>query len=206
MLETSRDDASATIRAADALLESTKEHGIKTYTDLGQAFLHWAQGRLLDPEVGATQLRRSLAAIIAQGNKTGGPWFHGLLAELETSKQNYDRALTLIEQGLALAKQMGEHFTDPYLHRLRGEVLLRHDPAKRAAAEEAFRAAIAVAKEQGARSDALLASLSLAKLYQSTVRAAEAYNILAPVLEGFAPTPEMPEIAEAQALLGRQSG
>ena len=34
-----------------------------------------------------------------------------------------------------------------------------------------------------------------------TGRAVEAHTVLAPALEGFAPTPEMPEIAEAQALL-----
>ena len=43
--------------------------------------------------------------------------------------------------------------------------------------------------------------LSLAKLYQSTGRPADAHAVLAPALEGFSPTPEMPEIAEAQALL-----
>ena len=46
----------------------------------------------------------------------------------------------------------------------------------------------------------LLASLSLAKLHVSTARAADAHAVLAPALEGFAPTPEMPEIAKAQAL------
>jgi hypothetical protein len=30
---------------------------------------------------------------------------------------------------------------------------------------------------------------------------ADAHAVLAPALEGFTPTPEMPEIAEAQALL-----
>ena len=45
------------------------------------------------------------------------------------------------------------------------------------------------------------AALSLAKLYQSTDRPGEAHAVLAPALEGFALTPEMPEIAEAQALL-----
>src|SRR5262249_56622351 len=65
----------------------------------------------------------------------------------------------------------------------------------------AFRTSIAVAKEQSPRSPVLLASLALAKLYQSTGRAAEAHAVLAPALEGFTPTPEMPEIAEAQALL-----
>jgi hypothetical protein len=43
--------------------------------------------------------------------------------------------------------------------------------------------------------------LSLAKLYQSTARPAEAHAIFAPAVEGFSPTPEMPEIAEAQALV-----
>jgi tetratricopeptide (TPR) repeat protein len=47
----------------------------------------------------------------------------------------------------------------------------------------------------------LRAALALAKLYQSTGRPADAHGVLAPRLEGFAPTPEMPQIAEAQALL-----
>ena len=63
------------------------------------------------------------------------------------------------------------------------------------------RTAIAIAKGQGTRSFELLAALSLARLYQSTGRPADAHAVLAPALEGFAATPEMPEIAEAQALL-----
>jgi hypothetical protein len=47
----------------------------------------------------------------------------------------------------------------------------------------------------------LRAALSLTKLYQSTGHAAEAHTILTPALEGFSPTPEFTEIAEAQALL-----
>jgi hypothetical protein len=58
-----------------------------------------------------------------------------------------------------------------------------------------------VAKQQGARSYELLAALSLAKLYQSTGRAAEACAILTPALDGFSPTAEMPEVNDAQALL-----
>ena len=55
--------------------------------------------------------------------------------------------------------------------------------------------------EEGARSYELLAALSLAKLYRSTGRAAEACAILTPALDGFSPTAEMPEINDAQALL-----
>ena len=79
--------------------------------------------------------------------------------------------------------------------------MLSCEPANPAPAEEAFQTAIAVAKGQSARSYELLAALSLAKLYQSVSRPAEAHAVLAPALEGFSPTPEMPEIAEARALL-----
>ena len=58
-----------------------------------------------------------------------------------------------------------------------------------------------MAKEQGARSWGLRAALSFAKLYRSTARPVEAHAVLAPALEGFSPTLEMAEIAEAQALL-----
>jgi hypothetical protein len=62
-------------------------------------------------------------------------------------------------------------------------------------------AAVVVAREHGARAFQLRAALSLAKLYQSIARATEAKSILSSALEGFRPTPEFPEIAEAQTLL-----
>ena len=84
-------------------------------------------------------------------------------------------------------------------------MLLKRDPANVATAEEALQTAIAVAQRQGTRSFELRAALALAKLYQSTVRPADAHAALAPALDGFSPTPEMPEIAEAQALLAALS-
>jgi predicted ATPase len=172
------------------------------FVAFGEVFGGWARGRLHDVEVGAQELRR-LAGYFDQGNKAWAPMFHGMLAQLEAAKRGSDAALTLIDQGLAIAAETGERFTDPYLHRLRGDILLKGDPANPAPAEEAYRTAVAIAKQQGARSYELLASLSLAKLYQSTARLAEAHAVLAPALEGFSPTPEMPEIAEAQALASR---
>jgi len=91
------------------------------------------------------------------------------------------------------------------IFRRRGEILLSRDPRNSVPAEEAFRSAIAVAKKQGARSYELVASLALAKRYQSTGRPTEAHAVLAPSLEGFSPTPELPQIAEAQALLAEIS-
>jgi predicted ATPase len=168
-----------------------------------EAELHsgWARGRINDPGAGAAQIRRILSVFVDQGVRINLGFYSGLLAELEAETLGVDSALTRIDEAFRLSNQVEHRCSIPFLHRLRGQILLRRDPPDTAPAEGAFVASIAIAKEQGARSPVLLASLSLAKLYQSSGRRVEAHAVLAAALEGFAPTPEMPEIAEAQALL-----
>ena len=144
------------------------------------------------------QLRQALAT--NQGNKLFVPFYQGLLAEIE-AQGNADGASTRIDEAVGLAGETGEYWSDAFLHRLRGEILLKRDPANAAPAEDAFLTAVAVAQQQKARSFELRAALSLAKLCQSTNRAADARAVLAPALEGLVPTSEFPEIAEAQTLL-----
>jgi hypothetical protein len=96
---------------------------------------------------------------------------------------------------------MGAHWCDAFLFHIRGKILLHCNPENTAPAEEAFCSAIDAAQRQKTKSLELRAALSLAKLYQSANRAVDAYAVLAPALQGFSPTPEFPEIAEAQTLL-----
>jgi predicted ATPase len=123
------------------------------------------------------------------------------LAEAEAAAGDLDRALAVLDEGLATADRVGNRAFEAELHRARGDILLQRDAANSAPAEEAFLTALAVAKQQGTRSFELRAALALAKLYQSTGRPADAHAVLAPALEGFPSTPKMPEIAEAQTLL-----
>ncbi len=123
------------------------------------------------------------------------------LAEAEARTGDLGRAVAILDEALATSERIGHRAFEAELQRARGEMLLKRDPANPAPAEEAFQAAIAVAQQQGTRSFGLRAALSLARLYQSTGRPVEAHDILAPALEGFSPTPEMPVIEEAQALL-----
>ena len=100
--------------------------------------------------------------------------FDGLLkialAEAEARAGDLDRAVAILNEALATADRTGYRAFEAELHRVRGEILLKRDPANPAPAEEAFLTAIAVAKQQGTRSFELRAALSLAKLYQSTGR------------------------------------
>jgi hypothetical protein len=147
------------------------------------------------------RLNCALEAYISQGNKGHLPLYQGQLAEFEAEGQDVEAALARIDAALSCARETGEHWTDAFLHRVRGEILLKRDPADAAPAEEAFHTAIATAQRQKAKSLELQAALRLAKLYQSTNRATDAFAILAPALEGFSASPEFQEIEQAQALL-----
>jgi predicted ATPase len=202
-IEGHRNDLESVIADAENLLKIGQQHGRDFYVTISRIYLSWARGRLGDARSGADELRSSLDTYATQGNRLGTPYFLGCLAELEAAAGDHGRGLALIDGGLAMADEGGQQVWDAFLHRLRGEILLKRDPANPAPAKNACEIAIAVAKRQGARGEELLASLALAKLYQSTGRTADAHAVLAPALEGFSPTPEMSEIAEAQALMER---
>jgi predicted ATPase len=200
-LELLRGDAVAALSAADALASVSRERGMTFWTILAEIIAGWAHGKLFDPAAGADELRRALATYADQGARTSLPCFNALLAELEAETLGADSALKRVDYALALAHEIENPCELAFIHRLRGDILLKRDPKDPAPAEEAYRTAIAIAKQQSARSFELRAALSLAKLYQSTGRSADAQAVLAPALEGFSPTPEMPEIAESEALL-----
>ena len=202
-LEIWRGDPFATLSAAESLETVAREHGLTQFLNEAELHASWARGRMDNPAAGAAQVRKVLASFVDQGVKVNLGFYTGLLAQLEAETLSADGALARIDEAFDLSNQVEHRCSLPFLHRLRGEILLKRDPADPAPAEKALRTSIAIAKEQRACSPVLLASLALAKLYQSTARPADAHATLASALEGFAPTPEMPEIAEAAALMER---
>jgi tetratricopeptide (TPR) repeat protein len=202
-LEVIRGDAPAALVAAEALKALSREHGMAHWRAVAELTTGWAHGRLHDPSGGAAELTKAVATLAGQGARLQRNVSEALLAEIEVETLGVESALARIDGVLTDAAQAESRSDLTFIHRLRGNILLKRDPPDLSSAEDAYRTAIATAKEQGARSYELLASLSLAKLYQSMDRRADARAVLAPALEGFSPTPEMPEIAEAQALLER---
>ena len=200
LLEILRDDAEAAGRAAEALVALCREHGLASYLIWAALPLAWARAKLGDRDAGSTEFRQALADYASGGNRLFLPSYQGLLAEIEAEGGDAEAALAGVDGALTLAGETGEHWFDAALHRIRGEILVKQNPADPAPAEAAFLAAIAVAQQQKARSFELRAALSLARLYQSMGRPIDAYDVLGPALAGFSPTPEFPQIAEAKAL------
>jgi len=124
-----------------------------------------------------------------------------VLAEAEASAGETEAGLRRLDDALAGLQRTEERLYEAEMYRIRGEILLKRDPANTAAAEQSLQAAIAVAQSQKARSFETRAALSLAKLYHASDRGADAHAVLAPAVEGFPPTQQFPELTEGQALI-----
>src|SRR6516165_10350615 len=107
-----------------------------------------------------------------------------------------DAGLRRLDDALAEVVRTEQRWCEAEIHRIRAEILLKHDPADAAAAEQSLQVAIAVAQSQKARSFELRAALSLAKLYRAANRDPDAHAVLAPAVEGFPPTQQFPELTE----------
>jgi predicted ATPase len=151
------------------------------------------------------EMRRGVAINREQGYVWFLPSLEAALAEAEAGAGETDAGLQRLDLALAEVERIEHRAPEAEIHRIRGEILLKRDPADTAAAEQCLQAAIAIAQSQKARSFELRAALSLAKLYRAANRDADAHAVLTPAVDGFPPTQQFPELTEAQALLSALS-
>jgi predicted ATPase len=188
---------------ASNLSRIVREHDLRLFRAFGVFLEGWLTADSGALAEGLEGMRRGAENLRDQNALVLDGMIKMALSELEARVGNPDRALAVLDEALATSERLGFRAFEAELHRARGDLLLRRDADNLKLAEEAFQAAIGVARKQGARSFEMRAALALAKLYQSTERRAEAHALLATALEGFASSPEMPEIAEAQTLMER---
>jgi class 3 adenylate cyclase/predicted ATPase len=182
---------------AVALTHLANEHEMAQWMAFAAYLRGWADWRAGETRVGIAGMVKAAALLSEREIVVFDPLLKAELAEAEAESGEIDAALSRLDTALALSAQSGQRWYDAELHRTRGEILLVQNPAVAAPAEQAFLTALAIAQHQKARSFELRAALSLAKLYRANGRAADAHDVLGTALEGFAPTAEFPEIAEA---------
>src|SRR5262249_17255667 len=113
----------------------------------------------------------------------------------------------VLAEALAMMHDTGTIFHGAELQRLRGEFLLRQGAVEATCreAEGCFRRALAIARQQQAKSLELRAAMSLTRLYQKQDRQAEARPLLAECYDWFTEGFATPDLQEARALLERVS-
>jgi predicted ATPase len=126
----------------------------------------------------------------------------GALAEGLGGLDRIPEALAMIDQTLFKANASGERWYVSELLRIKGELLLREEePGTTSLAENCFRKALHLAKEQGALFWQLRAAISVARLRVRQNRPEHARNTLAPVYQRFKEGFGSVDLRSAEAML-----
>jgi predicted ATPase len=195
-----RDVATACTHGTDCVAIAT-EHGVPLWAARGRILQGWADAQRGEATTGIARIRDGLAASEATGSRLLAPLFLALLAEALAVAGKLEEAFAILDDALATAVASGEKSWNAEIHRLYGELTSRLPHPAPAKAEDSFRTALAIAREQGTRGYELRAATSLARLWGEQGRRGEARELLAPVYGWFTEGLDTADLKEARALL-----
>jgi tetratricopeptide (TPR) repeat protein len=157
---------------------------------------------------GLDHIGRAFAEFQAQQAGVGLPWAMSISALAFARLGKPGEGLGIIARAQAAASRNGERQWEAELLRLKGELLLVEPLGQQAEAEAeaAFRAALELARRQGARSLELRAATSLAGLLVRRGKHEAAERVLSPVYGGFSEGMETADLRAAAALLHALAG
>jgi tetratricopeptide (TPR) repeat protein len=134
------------------------------------------------------------------------PWYLSHLAYAHAELGQPDEAWRCIDEAMATAETSKEKWHEAEIHRMAGEIALMCPQPDAAKAEAYFERALAVAREQQAKSWELRAAMSMARLWCDQDKAQEAHDLLAPVYGWFTEGFDTSDLKEAKALLAKLPG
>jgi predicted ATPase len=146
------------------------------------------------------RLRESIDSFKATGARLRLPYYLSLLARVWGRAERAAQGLAAIDEGMAEARRHNERWWDAELHRLRGELLIACGADARET-EAAYLRSIEIARAQQARTLELRATTSLARLWHTQQRTADARGLLGTLYPWFAEGFDTPDLQAAQALL-----
>jgi class 3 adenylate cyclase/predicted ATPase len=147
-----------------------QEHGLSQWRALGTIYSGWCRAENGAPDEGVAIIRDGIAQYRAVGLALSLPLCLASLADLERAAGNPREALKLLGEAQAVATAGDEHWVSAEIHRLTGEAILAGHGDVAGAAREC-RAALALARRQGARLWESRAEASLERLSRSGARA-----------------------------------
>jgi len=170
-----------------------------TWRPCATLYLGWVHTQAGMVEQGIEELRQGLAVWSAWYMALRPHWL-ALLAEALARAGRVEEGLGALAEALEQVERTGERFSEAELHRLRGELLLQRG-ASEAEIEACFQQAIAVARQQEAKSWELRATVSLCRLWQRQGKRDQAQRALAAIYSWFTEGFDAPDLAGAGALL-----
>ncbi|TWB23577.1 putative ATPase [Nitrospirillum amazonense] len=177
-------DLAAADRYVGQLQDQATRHGLGPWAVMGRYFKHRLQTLRGERAAGLTGMRAAMADLEAINFALRYIGYLGEWAEALGQAGQVSEGLQVIDQALSRSETRGIRWAMPELLRVKGELLMREDgssavrmgPAQ--AAEAHFHDAMAWARQQEALSWELRAALSLARLWRSQGRSADAHALV----------------------------
>jgi predicted ATPase len=182
-----------------------EEHGFAMELGRGTILQGWTLVIQGQREEGLVQMRQGLTAYRATGAEVWRPFYLALLGEAYAKAEQMVEAPRLVTEALALAHEIGGHWWEAELHRLKGELFLSMGEGERGGPEESFHRALDVARRQQAKSLELRAAMSLSRLWQRQGKGNIDRQLLAEIYGWFTEGFDTADLQEARALLDELS-
>nr|WP_244421592.1 hypothetical protein [Mesorhizobium alhagi] len=203
MLHQFRREPEAALEAAEEARSLCLEYRFDYYGAWGALVRAWAiaeQGRFQEA---AAAYRAALKEFRATGALLRMPHYLCMLATIQHKAGRRDAGLRLIAKAAQIAKANRETWCNAELERVRGELLLL-DPSgdAREEAEAAFKRAMEIATDQGAKMLELRARAALARFWAERNEHNKALDVLAPIYDWLAEGFDTPDLRQAGTLLG----
>ncbi|MNQ56345.1 hypothetical protein D3C85_704660 [compost metagenome] len=206
MLAQFRHDVQLAEECADAAIKLSLERGFPFYLAWGNILQGWARAEQGNIDEGIAQITQGIANYQAAGAEFGCTYFLALLAAAHGRAGQPQAGLDTVADALAMVNRIGEHFYEAELYRLKGALTLQcpgedpQDSSVRQEAQTCFHTAISIARQQGAKSLELRATVSLAQLWATQDKEA-ARQMLADIYSFFTEGFDSVDLLQAKALL-----
>jgi class 3 adenylate cyclase/predicted ATPase len=185
----------------DELVSAADERGVVFWKAVATSF----QGVLLSLTGGFSNAEPLIVEVISAyrsaGSKLFLSWSLSNLAKAAAQLEQFGAACNCIREAIATVEVTGERWTEPEVYRVAGEIELMMPKPDLAKAEAHFERALAIARQQQAKSWELRAATSMARLWRDQGKSQHARELLAPVYGWFTEGFDTLDLQEAKELL-----
>jgi len=196
-----RRDHEAALALCDELLLLAEKKGASFRQATGLAKKGCALAMAGKTPTAAQMISAAISALRSTGTTIWMPLYLSHLAQSLADLRHLSDAWHRIGEAIAAIETTKERWCEAEVQRIAGEISLMRAEPNEAVSQEHFERALAIARNQSAKSWELRAAISMARLLSNQGKRKQAYDVLAPIFARFTEGFDSPDLTQARTLL-----
>jgi predicted ATPase len=185
----------------ESLIAAAGEQGFPQYLALGQCLRGWLGARRGNITAGLKMISVGRSVLVSLGGQRETAYVDGLMADVLAWTGRKSEVIRLLDETLLRSASTGVVAFDARIRCRKAMVLATGSDVEMAAAEQEFRRAIDIARQQSAKLFELQSCCGLARLWLRQGRPADVQGLLEPVLDWFTEGLTLPDLRDAREVL-----